>query len=63
MIFYYISWQVIHDRFGNKLCMLSLFIYIYMNIEMAHQYILLVTNAYLVARNEMFSKMNVKILI
>ena len=35
----------------------------YMNIEMAHQYILVVTNAYLVARNEMFSRMNVKILI
>ena len=38
-------------------------IHIHMNIEMAQQYILLVTNAYLVARNEMFSKMNVKILI
>ena len=32
-------------------------------IEMAHQYILVVKNAYLVARNEMFSTMNVKILI
>ena len=37
--------------------------HIYMNIEMAHQYILVVTNAYLVARNEMFFRMNVKILI
>ena len=37
--------------------------YIYMNIEMVHQYILLVTDAYLVGRNEMFSKMNIKILM
>ena len=46
--------------------MMNLFIYtdaIEMAIEMAHQHILVVKNAYLVAINEMFSRMNVKILI
>ena len=46
--------------------MMSLFIYsgaVEMAIKMAHQHILVVKNAYLVARNEMFSTINVKILI
>ena len=46
--------------------MMSLFVFtdaVEMAIEMAHQRILVVKNAYLVARNEMFSIINVKILI
>ena len=38
-------------------------IHIDMIIEIVHWYILLETDAYLLGRNEMFSKMNVKILI
>ena len=42
--------------------MMSLFIYSDA-VEMAHQHILVVKNAYLATRNEIFSRMNVKILI
>ena len=42
--------------------MMSLFIYSDA-VEMAHQHILVVKNAYLVARNKIFYRMNVKILI
>ena len=42
--------------------MMNLFIYTDA-IEMAHQHILVVKNAYLVVINEMFFRMNVKILI
>ena len=62
LIFYYISWHVIHELLTKQIMHVEL-IHIYMNIEMVHQYILLVTDAYLVGRNEMFSKMNIKILI
>ena len=62
LIFYYISWHVIHERLTKQIMHVEL-IHIDMNIEMVHQYILLVIDAYLVGRNEMFSKMNVKILI
>ena len=41
---------------------IKLFIYS-VTIEMAHQYILVVKYSVLVAKNEMFSRMNVKILI
>lgn len=46
----------------NYELIIKLFIY-GVTIEMAHQYILVVKYSVLVAKNEMFSRMNVRILI
>ena len=62
LIFYYISWHIIHERLTKQIMHVEL-IHIDMIIEMVHWYILLETDAYLLGRNEMSSKMNVKILI